>query len=105
MVSKWMFGQFYRFFLWFFLCCLVISSPAHANTTQAIPTVRLGVLPDSDKQLLKQRFIPLVQYIEANTGLIIELIIPKNHEDLAQGYHLDQPIEKSEMLKQHGSET
>lgn len=82
MISQWILDQFYRFILYFSLCCFFISLPAHANTTQTTQTVRLGVLPDSDKQIIKQRFIPLTQYIEAKTGLSIELIIPENYEDL-----------------------
>lgn len=82
MTSKWLFSSYYRLFLWIFLCCFIILMPAHASMTQTTPTLRLGVLPDKDPQIIKQRLSPLLHYIEAQTGQTTTLVIAKSYEDL-----------------------
>lgn len=86
MTSKWLLSSYYRFLLWIFLSCFIILIPAHASMTQTTPTLRLGVLPDSDPQIIKQRLSPLLHYIEAQMEQTIELIIPKSYEDLLQKF-------------------
>ena len=85
MTNKSVLTQYYRFF-WIVLCWITFLSSAHANTTSTIQTLRLGVLPDSDPQIIKQRLSPLLHYIEKQTGLNIELVIPKNYENLVEKF-------------------
>jgi len=86
MTLKWALAQSYKF-LWIIIYWFVILSSAHADTIQANQTLRLGVLPDNDSQIIKQRLSPLLHYIEKQTGLTIELIIPKDYENLLDLFH------------------
>lgn len=81
MTLKWAFAQSNKF-LWIILCWTAVFSLAYAETTQINQTLRLGVLPDNEPQIIKQQYDPLLRYIKKQTGLTIELIIPKNYEDL-----------------------
>ena len=63
-----------------FLCtfCLTCCKPQ-----DTLPSVlRIGVLPDENPVLLKQRYTRLVNYLSEATGVPCELVIPKDYDEL-----------------------
>lgn len=46
--------------------------------------IRVGVLPDQNVAILEQRYSPLLSYLEKETGLKYELVIPGSYIDLLE---------------------
>jgi len=69
---------------------LAISTCACTNENQSIPpaphAIVVGVLPDQSKANLATRYGPLVDYLEAATGLHIELEIPSSYEQMLDDF-------------------
>ena len=80
------FNQFHRFAFWVLFCWVVVLASAHADPAQkntlATQVLRFGVLPDSSPEIIEYRFNPLLRYLERETGLHIEMIIPNNYSEL-----------------------
>jgi phosphonate transport system substrate-binding protein len=80
------FNQFHRFAFWVLFCWVVVLASAHADTAQkntlATQVLRFGVLPNSSPEIIEYRFNPLLRYLEHETGLHIEMIIPNNYSEL-----------------------
>jgi phosphonate transport system substrate-binding protein len=83
-------NQFLRLTLWVLFYWIAALATAHANPMQinmtTPQTLRFGVLPDSSPKMIKRRFYPLLRYLEHETGLRIELTIPKNYRDLVHQF-------------------
>lgn len=52
------------------------------NSTKEIKTLRIGILPDQSSRLIEDRYKPLFQYLEKETGIAIELVVPNSYEEL-----------------------
>ncbi len=50
------------------------------NPTPAV--IRVGVLPDMDRQELLKRYVPLLDYLSGETGFAFELVTPKTYDEL-----------------------
>jgi len=63
---------------------VVLLSGTLFEEEQAFPanTLRIGVLPDENRKILKQRYQPLFQHLEKSTGMKTELVIPENYDQL-----------------------
>lgn len=44
--------------------------------------VRIGVLPDENEAVLRERYTPLVEYLSGEVGVPFELIVPADYDEL-----------------------
>ena len=49
-------------------------------------TLRIGILPDESTQALRERYIPLLEFLSQETGLAYELVIPSSYEELVRAF-------------------
>ena len=49
-------------------------------------TVRMGVLPDQSEERVRQRYLPLIDYLEARTPLTIEFVPSSGYQDLREKF-------------------
>lgn len=47
-------------------------------------TLRLGILPDRSQKSIQNRFNPLLQYLQEQTGIETQLVLPDSYEELLQ---------------------
>ena len=45
-------------------------------------TLRIGILPDESEDALRQRYIPLFEFLSQEIGRPYELVIPNSYEEL-----------------------
>lgn len=71
------------FLLGLLILLLGLQWPAYATEKHNQKAkITFAVLPDSSREILQQRYRPLLQYIEQATGLSTELVIPQNHRQM-----------------------
>lgn len=58
-----------------------------SGTIVAPRVLRIGVLPDQNPELLKQRFEPILKYLSEKLGLPCELLVPESYLDLLTLFH------------------
>ena len=84
------YNHFLRLTFWILFYWVATLTAVHANPVQnnisALQTLRFGVLPDSSPKMIKRRFNLLLRYLEHETGLRIEIIIPKSYSDLTRQF-------------------
>ena len=76
--------QYFARALIFSVCLLVACTdqePVHPRV------LRIGVLPDSALDILKNKYTPLIEYLREETGIPTELVIPASYEDLLTRFH------------------
>ncbi len=85
MISSLFIRKLYKTLLQSTLLLLLVQTTAWPDEkTSFIQTLRLGIIPDSDKSLIDRRFGPLVSYLQQETGFKTELVIPDNYLELLQ---------------------
>ena len=47
-----------------------------------IDILRIGILPDEGEEALRERYVPLLEFLSQETGLPCELVIPKHYATL-----------------------
>lgn len=63
----------------------VLLSACSGNEQGAsLGTVRVGVLPDQGEEVLRERYAPLLRYLSNETGAFVELVVPRNYEELVR---------------------
>ena len=91
----------YKALIWIGLIAFLLHSAAYAGEITSLnKSLRLGVLPDSSKKIIDTRVGPLLRYIKRETGIAIELVVPKDYQEL-----LNQFKEKSVDLAIFGGYT
>lgn len=60
------------------------------ESTSTETSLRVGVLPDESAAALRERYIPLFEYLSHETGLAHELIIPDSYDDLLKKFGAGQ---------------
>ncbi|HBV22029.1 MAG TPA: putative selenate ABC transporter substrate-binding protein [Nitrosomonas sp.] len=90
LTGRWYFDQFHWFVFGVLFCWVVLLTTAYADTVQngmpAPQILRLGILPDSSPEIIKQRFSPLMRYLERKAGIRIELRIPNDYRELVRQF-------------------
>ncbi len=61
---------------------LAACSDGGSDASASPPVIRMGVLPEQSEERLQQRYMPLVDYLEASTTLDIELVGSESYTDL-----------------------
>jgi phosphonate transport system substrate-binding protein len=61
---------------------LQLTACTGSEATPSTSSVRIGVLPDESSDALRERFLPLFEFLSHDTGLAYELIIPESYDDL-----------------------
>lgn len=69
---------------------LVACSDWDSVDIRAPQTVRMGVLPDQSEERLRQRYLPLVDYLEARTSLTIEFVPSSGYADLRDKFAMGE---------------
>lgn len=63
----------------------VLLSACSGNEQGASPGVmRIGVLPDQSEEILREQYAPLLTYLSNETGTFLELVVPRNYEELVR---------------------
>ncbi len=52
----------------------------------SIEILRIGVLPDESEEALRERYVPLLEFLSQETGIPYELIIPNNYAGLVRQF-------------------
>ena len=52
----------------------------------SIEILRIGVLPDESEKALRERYVPLLEFLSQETGLPYELVIPNNYAELIRQF-------------------
>jgi len=55
------------------------SGPEQAPSNE---TLRIGILPDESEKALRERYVPLFEFLSQETGRPYELVIPSSYEEL-----------------------
>ncbi len=67
------------------LCLLSVAAIWLQAGEQTHPRVlRIGVLPDQNADVLRQRFAPLLSYLSSEVGIDTSLVIPSNYDNAVQ---------------------
>ena len=61
-----------------FLFCLLIACSENNKLT----TLKVSLLPDTSKEQILQRYVPLLDYVTEKTGLRFELVLVDSYQDL-----------------------
>lgn len=64
------------------LLSLLLASCYQGESSRSVESLTIAVLPDQDEKLLRKKYHPLVEHIEAHTGLKAKLLVPKSYDDL-----------------------
>ncbi|WP_181258184.1 phosphate/phosphite/phosphonate ABC transporter substrate-binding protein [Nitrosomonas aestuarii] len=90
LTGRWNVDRFRRVVLGVLFCWIAMLTAAYADTVQngmpAHQILKLGVLPDSSPEMIKQRFSPLMRYLERKAGIRIELLIPTDYRELVRQF-------------------
>lgn len=71
------------FWLLFILCIqLTACSLKKKDNSPPLSVLRIGILPDEDKQKLLNRYTPLFKYLSEEIGIPYELTIPESYDEL-----------------------
>jgi len=70
--------------IWLICASLVFQLSACSGPEQEAfnGTLRIGVLPDENKQELLKRYTPLLEFLSQETGHPCEIVIPDNYDEL-----------------------
>ena len=52
----------------------------------SIEILRIGILPDESEEALRERYVPLLEFLSQETGLPYELVIPNNYAELVRQF-------------------
>jgi len=63
---------------------LAFQLSACSGPEPSIGTLRIGILPDESEKTLRQRYIPLFEFLSQETRLPYELVIPNSYEELVK---------------------
>lgn len=66
------------------LCCAACE---RTPEDRQIEVLRIGVLPDQSRTVLKTRFTPLLAYLQQELGIKTKLILVDDYQDLLQRFH------------------
>jgi len=76
-----------RVILSMLLCASVACSPTGRSVdSERTRLVRIGVLPDQAKEVLAQRYAPLVEYLAATAEVEVQLRLPESYEALLEAF-------------------
>ena len=53
----------------------------------SLKTIKVGVLPDESRNILLSRYNQFREYLSRETGLQVQLLIPKNYKELLDFFH------------------
>ena len=68
-------------------CLIVLGCGREPPVDTAIPeTIRVAVTPNQAPERLKERHQPLLDYLENETGIAFDLVIPSDYEDLRRQF-------------------
>ena len=56
------------------------------ENSRTVETLNVGSLPDQNESLLRSKYQPLLEYLNAHTGLKSKLLIPESYEQLLQWF-------------------
>jgi len=63
----------------------VLLSACSGNEQGAsLGTVHVGVLPDQSEKVVRERYAPLLGFLSNETGAVVELVVPRNYEELVR---------------------
>ncbi len=66
----------------FILVGLIFNSVVYADHAPVLRNVlRVGVLPDSAKNIIESRYDPLIRYFRQEVGIELQLVISKNYQN------------------------
>ncbi len=65
----------------------IYACSSNEENNKTISILRIGVLPDENKEKLLQRYTPLCEYISKQIGVPYDLVIPKSYSDLSDLFH------------------
>jgi phosphonate transport system substrate-binding protein len=65
---------------------VVVLQSSMFDKPSKIETIRVGVLPGEGAEALQQRYVPLLSYLERETGLTYSLVIPASYGDLLRQF-------------------
>ena len=74
--------------IWLFIAILAFQLPACSVPEQdsSIESLRIGTLPDESEEALRDRYMPLLEYLSQETGISSELAIPHSYEELVRWF-------------------
>jgi phosphonate transport system substrate-binding protein len=77
-----------KILIWLFTAVLALQLSACSVPEQdsSIDTLRIGILPDESKEALRDRYMPLFEYLSQETGISCELAIPDSYEELVKWF-------------------
>ncbi len=65
---------------------LTACSESASDASSSPLVIRMGVLPDQSEERVRQRYMPLVEYLESTTTLDIELVGSESYTDLREKF-------------------
>jgi len=65
---------------------LQLSACSGPEQDSSNETLRIGILPDESEKVLRERYIPLFEFLSQETGLAYELLIPNSYEELLRRF-------------------
>ncbi len=65
----------------------IYGENTESGAIEAPRVLRIGVLPDQNPEILKQRFEPILKYLSEKLRLPCELLVPESYQDLLVLFH------------------
>ena len=74
------------------LACIIVvlASCSDRANERDIKELKIGILPDENKEKLLERYTPLFDYLQGETGLSYTFVIPDSYQDLLDKFSTKQ---------------
>lgn len=69
------------------LTIFIACAPNHEDRVIELSTLRIGILPDENRDKLIERYTPLFKYLSSEIGIPYELIIPNTYDELLELFY------------------
>ena len=63
-----------------------MSACSVPESEPSIDILRIGILPDESKEALRERYVPLLEFLSQESGLPYKLVIPNNYAELVRQF-------------------